>query len=179
MSTESQNDRYIPAGVPPKGRPGAPADALEMQYDAVPVGIYTQNYQAVQPVDIAPGTASITFDLTLDSGAERTGTVLDQEGRPLAGASMIGGSWLWGENQRFLPLEGSDFTVYALSANPLVSRTVIFRHVGKGLGQGRCKSMPKTAPRSRSGSKGPPRSQGVSLTRPGNRPWESRFSYWA
>ena len=85
-----QSDRYVPAGVPPKGRPAAPADALEMHYDTVPFQLFTQNFPAVQPIDIAPGTESITCDLTFDSGVARTGTVLDPEGRPLAGASMIG-----------------------------------------------------------------------------------------
>jgi hypothetical protein len=131
--TDDQSDPFIPAGVPPKGRPGAPVDALEMSYDTVPFGIYTQNYAVVQPVDIAPGTASINCDLTFDSGAVRTGTVLDPEGRPLVGASMIGRSWR--NTQRFSPLEGSDFTVHALSASPFVPRRLIFRHLGKGLGK--------------------------------------------
>jgi hypothetical protein len=128
-----QPDRYIPAGVPPKGRPGAPADALEMRYDTVPFELFTQNFPAVQPVDIAPGTASINYDLTFDSGAVRTGIVLDPEGKPLAGANMIGESYR--NTYRFISLVGSDFTVYGLSESPLLPRTLIFRHEGKGLGK--------------------------------------------
>ena len=79
-----QSDKFIPAGVPPKERPGAPADALSVRYDTVPFELFPQNFPAVQPVDIAPGTESITCDLTFDSGVVRTGTVLDPEGRPLA-----------------------------------------------------------------------------------------------
>jgi RNA polymerase sigma factor (sigma-70 family) len=128
-----QPDRYIPAGVPPKGRPGAPADALEMRYDTVPFELFTQNFPAVQPVDIAPGTASITCDLTFDSGVVRAGTVLDPEGRPLVGATMIGE--IYRNNYIFRPLRGSDFTVCGLSARPLLPRTVILRHGVRGLGK--------------------------------------------
>ena len=128
-----QPDRYIPAGVPSKGRPGAPADALEMRYDSVPFELFAQNFPAVQPVDIAPGTASINYDLTFDSGGVRTGIVLDREGKPLEGASMIGEIYRNASN--FLPLAGPQFTVYGLSASPLLTRTLIFRHQGKGLGK--------------------------------------------
>jgi hypothetical protein len=128
-----QPDRYIPAGVPPKGRPGAPADALEMRYDTVPFELFTQNFPAVQPVDIAPGTASITCDLTFDSGVVRAGTVLDPEGRPLVGATMIGE--IYRNSYIFRPLRGSDFTVNGLSASPLLPRTVILRHEARGLGK--------------------------------------------
>ena len=128
-----QSDRYVPAGVSPEGRPGAPADALEMRYDTVPFELFTQNFPAVQPVDIAPGISSITYDLTFDSGLVRTGTVLDTEGRPLAGASMIGDSYR--NTYRFISLVGSDFKVYALSESLLLPRTLIFRHEGKGLGK--------------------------------------------
>ena len=36
---------------------------------------------------------------------------------------------------RFVPLEGSQFTVYGLSASPLLIRTLIFRHERTGLGK--------------------------------------------
>ena len=81
---------YIPAGIPSKRHPGAPADALDMQYDTVPFELFPQNFPAVRPIDIAPGTESLTCDLTFDSGVTRTGTVMDPEGRPLSGVSMIG-----------------------------------------------------------------------------------------
>jgi hypothetical protein len=99
----------------------------------VPFELFTQNFPAVQPVDIAPSTASVTCDLTLDSGLVRTGTVLDPDGLPLAGASMIGETYR--NIFRFQPLNGPEFTVYGLSASPLLARTLIFRHEGRGLGK--------------------------------------------
>ncbi len=78
-----QSDKFIPAGVPPKEHPGAPADALSVRYDTVPFELFPQNFPAVHPVDIAPGTESFTCDLTFDSGVVRSGSVLDPEGRPL------------------------------------------------------------------------------------------------
>jgi RNA polymerase sigma factor (sigma-70 family) len=127
-----QSDKFIPAGVPPKERPGAPADALSVHYDTVPFELFPQNFPAVRPVDIAPGSESMTCDLTVDSGVVRTGTVRDPEGQALSGASMIGETYR--DTFRFLPLEGSQFTVKGLSASPLLIRTLIFRHEGRGLG---------------------------------------------
>ena len=43
-------------------------------YDTVPFKLFTHNFPAVQPIDIAPGTAAITCDLTFDSGVVATGT---------------------------------------------------------------------------------------------------------
>jgi hypothetical protein len=128
-----QSDRYIPAGVHPRGRPDAPPDALEVRYDTVPFELFTQNFPAVLPIDIAPGTRSATYDLTLDSGVVRSGTVLDPEGRPLPGASVIGETFR--NTHQFIPLVGSGFTVYGLSPSPLLPRTVIFRHLTRGLGK--------------------------------------------
>jgi len=85
------------------------------------------------PIDIAPETKSVTCDLTFDSGIVRTGTVLDPEGRPLSGASMIGESFR--NTHRFIPLDGPKFTVYGLSPSPLLPRTLIIRHAARGLGK--------------------------------------------
>ena len=104
-----------------------------MRHDTVPFELFTQNFPAVQPVDVAPGTASITCDLMFDSGVVRAGTVLDPEERPLVGATMIGE--IYRNNYIFRPLRGSDFTVRGLSASPLLPRTVILRHEGAGLGK--------------------------------------------
>src|SRR5262249_24269350 len=125
--------RFIPAGIPPKGTPGAPPDALEVRYDTVPFELFPQNFPAVLPIDIAPGTRSATYDLTLDPGVVRSGTVLDPEGRPLPGASVIGETFR--NTDQFAPLDGARFTVYGLSPSPLLPRTVIFRHLARGLGK--------------------------------------------
>jgi RNA polymerase sigma factor (sigma-70 family) len=130
-----QSDRYIPAGIPSKRHPGAPADALDMHYDTVPFELFTSNFPAVCPVDIAPETESATYDLTFDSGTVLTGTVLDPDGKPLPGASMVGESYAFSNLFTFKPLDGARFTAYGLSSSPLLPRTLIFRHAGRHLGK--------------------------------------------
>jgi RNA polymerase sigma factor (sigma-70 family) len=130
-----QSDRYLPAGIPSKRHPGAPADALDVHYDTVPFELFPSNFPAVCPVDIAPGTESATYDLTFDSGIVRTGTVRDPEGRPISGASMIGESYQFGSLFTFKPLDGPGFAVSGLSPSPLLPRTLIFRHADRRLGQ--------------------------------------------
>jgi hypothetical protein len=128
-----QSDRFLPAGVPNKRMPGAPADALDVHYDTVPFELFPSNFPAVKPIDISAGTESITCDLTFDSGVVRSGTISDQEGRPLSGATMVGETR---ENfYQFKSTDGPNFTVYGLFRDPKLYRTVIFRHAEKGLGK--------------------------------------------
>jgi hypothetical protein len=133
VHVQYQADRYLPAGIPSKRHPGAPADALEPYYATVPFEIFPQNFPAVRPVDIAAGTESATYDLTLDSGVVRTGIVRDPEGRPLAGASMIGHDF----HRMFelKPLDSPEFTVSGLGRSPLLARTLVFRHADRRLGK--------------------------------------------
>jgi hypothetical protein len=128
-----QSDRFLPAGVPNKRMPGAPADALDVRYDTVPFELFTSNFPAVSPIDIAPGTGTITCDLTFDSGVIRTGTVRDQEGQPLSGTTMVGETLR--NYYQFTSMDGPNFTVYGLFRDSKLYRTVIFRHAEKGLGK--------------------------------------------
>ena len=128
-----QSDRFLPAGVPNKRMPGAPADALDVHYDTVPFELFPSNFPAVKPIDIAPGTETITCDLTFDSGVVRTGTVRDQEGRPLSGTTMVGETLR--NYYQFTSMDGPNFTVYGLFRDPKLYRTLIFRHAEKGLGK--------------------------------------------
>jgi hypothetical protein len=130
-----QSDRYIPAGIPSKQHPGAPADALDMLYDTVPFELFPSNFPAVRPIEIAPGSETATYDLTFDSGIVRTGIVMDPEGKPLDGATMIGESYSFPNLFVFKPLDGARFTAYGLSPSPLLPRTLIFRHAGRHLGK--------------------------------------------
>jgi hypothetical protein len=128
-----QSDRFLPAGVPNKRMPGAPPDALDGHYDTVPFELFPANFPAVKAIDIAPGTESINCDLTFDSGVVRSGTICDEEGRPLSGATMVGETR---ENfYQFKPVDGSNFTVHGLFRDAKLYRTVIFRHAEKGLGR--------------------------------------------
>ncbi len=127
-----QSDRFLPAGVPNKRMPGAPADALDVHYDTVPFELFPSNFPAVEPIEIAPGTESITCNMTFDSGVVRTGTVRDPEGRPLSGTTLVGETR---QNfYRFTPMDGPNFTVYGLFRDPKLYRTLIFRHAEKALG---------------------------------------------
>ncbi len=148
---------------------------LASRYDTVPFELFPQKFPAVRPVDIAPGTASVTCDLTFDSGVVRTGTVRDPEGRPLAGASMIGETFR--NTFRFDPVEGSQFTVYGLSASPLLIRTLIFRHED-GAWARRCRSTATTVARSRSGSSRRPRSRAPPRRGGATRSRASRSHVW-
>jgi RNA polymerase sigma factor (sigma-70 family) len=128
-----QSDRFLPAGVPNKRVPGAPPDALDVHYDSVPFELFPSNFPAVKPIDIAPGTQTITCDLTFDSGVVRTGIVRDQEGQPLSGTTMVGETLR--NYYQFKSMDGPNFTVYGLFRDPKLYRTVIFRHTEKGLGK--------------------------------------------
>jgi hypothetical protein len=130
-----QTDRYLPAGIPSKQHPGAPADALEMHYDTVPFQLFPSNFPAVQPIDIAPGKGAATVDLAFDSGIVRTGTVMVPDGKPLTGASMVGESYAFGSLFQFKPLDSARFTVHGLSSSPLLPRTILVRHAGRHLGK--------------------------------------------
>jgi hypothetical protein len=126
-----QADRFIPAGVPNKRMPGAPADALDVHYDTVPFELFPSNFPAVKPIEIAAGTDSITCDLTFDSGVVRTGTVRGPDGQPISGVSMVGET---PKNFFRFTIDGPNFTIFGLSRDPKLYRTVVFRHVQKGLG---------------------------------------------
>ncbi len=127
-----QADRFLPAGIPNKRMPGAPADALDVHYDTVPFELFPSNFPAVKPIDIGRGTETITCDLTFDSGVIRTGIVRDPDGQALSGTTMVGETR---ENfYRFTPMDGPNFTVYGLFRDPKLYRTLIFRHAERGLG---------------------------------------------
>lgn len=127
-----QADIFIPAGVPPKQRPGAPPDALSAQNDTVPFEVWPLNFPAVRPVEIPEGVTTFDCDLTLDSGVVRQGTVLDPEGRPLSGVGLIGETFR--NTHTFKTLTDPHFAIYALSADPLLSRRITLRHERRGLG---------------------------------------------
>src|SRR5262249_7965925 len=101
--------------------------------DTVPFELFPSNFPAVTPIDIAPGTSTITCDMTFDSGVIRTGTVQDQDGRPLAGTTMVGETLR--NFYQFTSMDGPNFTVHGLFRDPKLYRTLIFRNAEKGLGK--------------------------------------------
>jgi RNA polymerase sigma factor (sigma-70 family) len=127
-----QADRFLPAGVPNKRMPGAPADALDIHYDTVPFELFPSKFPAVKPIDVAEGTQSFTCDLSFDSGVVRTGTVRDPKGQPLSGATVVGAT---PENlYQFTSMDGPNFTVHGLFRDPKLYRILMFRHAERGLG---------------------------------------------
>ena len=54
-----QSDRFLPAGVPNKRKPGAPADALDAHYDTVPFELFPSKFPAVTSDRHPGGTETV------------------------------------------------------------------------------------------------------------------------
>jgi RNA polymerase sigma factor (sigma-70 family) len=78
---------------------------------------------AYRVIDPPADAESVTCDLQFDPGETRTGSVLDPDGKPLAGASVAGLTDVWQKRQT---LPAATFTATAL--NPQHPRTLIFYH---------------------------------------------------
>ncbi|MHC5543292.1 carboxypeptidase-like regulatory domain-containing protein, partial [Singulisphaera rosea] len=86
---------------------------------------------AVATLDIPGGIDSFSRDVTLDPGRTLSGTVLDPDGRPLAGTIAFGlGSMI--DNNSSRTLDTASFTVTALK--PGHERFVVIQHPGRRLG---------------------------------------------
>jgi hypothetical protein len=80
---------------------------------------------AIEAIDPAEGTGSLTCDLALDPGVSRRGTVLDPDGKPLSGcvAFNLAPGTMSGS---MVPLKSEAFVAIAL--DPKQSRPLFFRH---------------------------------------------------
>ena len=87
------------------------------------------SYNAVAPIVVNRDHNPAKRDVTLDPGQTFKGTVLDPDGKPLAGARAYGLSG-WGGWDRAV-LEKADFTVQAFNLKR--PRPVVFQHLDKGL----------------------------------------------
>jgi hypothetical protein len=94
-----------------------------------PFYCFASNYHTLAEVNPDKGAESVTCNLVLDPGRTLTGTVRGPDGKPLAGARVLGlkdmGYW------EHAPLATADFRLLGLRADK--PRTVIFLHEGKKL----------------------------------------------
>ena len=86
------------------------------------------SYNTYQLIDPTPEAKVFTCDLELDPGKIVTGTVRDQDGKPLAGAVVQGLQALFGKTQT---LKTSSFT--AIAVDPAHPRKLLFAHPEKKL----------------------------------------------
>ena len=89
-------------------------------------GLLPQNCSAVVAIDPPPGADSMTVDLFLEAGRDRAGTVLDPDGKPLAGSKIVGLA-----EMSSTTLKSSEFKVTGLA--PGRPRKVVVRHDGRKL----------------------------------------------
>jgi RNA polymerase sigma factor (sigma-70 family) len=91
--------------------------------------VFARNFHTLVEVNPARGADGVAVDVVLDPGLTLTGTVLDPDGKPLAGALMSGvdsyGSW------GYEPLKPAEFTVLGLE--PGESRLLQVFHKEKNL----------------------------------------------
>jgi RNA polymerase sigma factor (sigma-70 family) len=97
--------------------------------DTLPYHLYPGNEHAVAEISPKAGDESITCDVYLDPGRTLRATAVDPDGKPLAGARVLGvrpmGFW---ENE---PLKAAEFTILALG--PDEKRTLQLVHDEKKL----------------------------------------------
>jgi RNA polymerase sigma factor (sigma-70 family) len=90
---------------------------------------FTSNYNALARVDPAKGAESVRRDVTLDPGWALKATVLDPDGKPLAGARALNlnsGSLSWGTER----MKSAEFTAWSHPRRP---REVLLLHPEKEL----------------------------------------------
>ncbi len=78
-----------------------------------PYMVPPMNYQALAEIDPAPGTASLSRDLVLETGRSLKLTVLDPNGKPLTGLRMTG-LFDDGDHWPVPPSEGSSYRILGL-----------------------------------------------------------------
>jgi RNA polymerase sigma factor (sigma-70 family) len=92
-------------------------------------GIETlSGHHAYRLIEPEPEADTLTCDMQLDRGQKVTGTVSDPDGKPLAGAAVLGLTAVGGGP---VSLKGASFTAQAL--NPARPRTIAFVHKGRKL----------------------------------------------
>jgi hypothetical protein len=98
-------------------------------FSALPGFLTPSFYHALAPVNLQAGDEVATCDLEFDPGRTLTGSIVDPEGRPIAGCSAHGlddrGSW------RSRPLDSPDFEATGL--DPSKPRRIYAFHEGRKL----------------------------------------------
>jgi hypothetical protein len=91
--------------------------------------IVQENYHALLLINPDEGTPFLATDIALDAGGKARGTVLDPEGHPLSGVTVIG---LTKHPFESKTLDTAEFELTDL--NPLRTRSVLFAHLDKRFG---------------------------------------------
>jgi RNA polymerase sigma factor (sigma-70 family) len=92
----------------------------------------TNTFHTYVEVNPAKGAESVTCELVLDPGTMPHGTVVGPDGKPLAGAKVLGlTAYNTHRNWTRAPLKTAEFTVWGLG--PTDEREVVFVHEGKQL----------------------------------------------
>ena len=91
----------------------------------------TMNYTAIARIDPGSAVGSVKRDVTLDPGWTFTGTVVGQDGKPLAGAWGIGLDSTGGPRAGQETMKTAEFTVRRF--NPHRPRALLFLHPQTGL----------------------------------------------
>ena len=106
------------------------SDSALSVYDGSALSALLQkNYNEMKLIDPAEGAQGLTLDLVLDPGATLTGKLIDQNGKPVTGASAIG---LTSHVFHVDEIETDAFEVRAV--NPRRGRHVLFYHKARNLG---------------------------------------------
>src|SRR5205823_5863212 len=113
---------------------GAGADRIpgrtgRAPFRTAPYLCYPEQFHSLAEVDPAKDAESVTCNLVLEPGRTLTGTIVDSDGKPLAGAIMTGVSRIryWVHE----PLKTPEFTVKGLK--PGESQRLLFQHKDRGL----------------------------------------------
>jgi hypothetical protein len=126
ITVRAYEDRYI-RGVGADKIKGRRDQGQNDVFITAPYFVYAGNYHMLVEIDPKPGEESIRCDVALDPGRTLNGTVLDTDGKPLAGARIadLRDGGFWEDNA------GSEFTIANLKPNKL--RVLQFAHKGRKL----------------------------------------------
>lgn len=108
-----------------------PVPPHEPQYSlpTEPPFAFSGDFHTLAAIDPSARANEIEFDIPLDPGRSLSGTIVDPDGKPLAGAHVrgLGDREFWTRK----PLESADFELHALA--PDAERILVFYHPGRKL----------------------------------------------
>jgi RNA polymerase sigma factor (sigma-70 family) len=128
LAVKAEEDRFLPS----VGADKVPqADKIVTNFELIETNppLPTFEYHAFVSVNPPDDKKAFGCDVRLDPGRTVSGTLLDPEGKPLAGVTVMDLKFMWSHPQ---PLPGARFTVTAL--DPHSPRSIYFLHRDKHLG---------------------------------------------
>jgi hypothetical protein len=125
ITVHAHDYRAYPIGVGADKIAGAKYEAgvTSIEFRTNPTMLMANNHNAIREVNPAEGVDAPDIDFVLKSGKSLAGTVLDPDGKPLAGAKFSGEveqTWIW------RPLKESSFAVR--NVQPGKARRLLFVH---------------------------------------------------